>query len=138
MHTGIFVCFVHVQMPLHGSVRETSPGVLRLGMRSGLCLAAWERRRGLLLDSLEMAWGWACCGCSHTNSMESRLGAYHRPPEAPVRTASHKGCWKGNGVLKTPSHMVSPGTTLTDFPSLGTRSCSSPEGCSCQVPSTGR
>ena len=30
------------------------------------------------------------------------------------------------------------GTTLTDFPSPGTKSCGSPEGWRCQGPSTGR
>ena len=54
------LCFVHAQMPFHGSVRGPGPGVLRLGMWSRLCLAAWEWKQGLLLDSLEMAWGWAC------------------------------------------------------------------------------
>ena len=42
------------------------------------------------MDSLEMAWGWASWGCRHTDGMESRLGAYPDPPEAPVRTASHR------------------------------------------------
>ena len=40
MQIGISVCFVHAQVPLHGGGWGTGPGVLRLGMRSGLCLAA--------------------------------------------------------------------------------------------------
>ena len=40
MQIGISVCFVHAQVPLHGGAWGTGPGVLRLGMRSGLCLAA--------------------------------------------------------------------------------------------------
>ena len=40
MQIGISVCFVHAQVPLQGGGWGTGPGVLRLGMQSGLCLAA--------------------------------------------------------------------------------------------------
>ena len=40
MQIGISVCFVHAQVPLQGGGWGTGPGVLRLGIQSGLCLAA--------------------------------------------------------------------------------------------------
>ena len=71
------LCFVHAQMPFHGSGWGTRLGVLRLGMRSGLCLAAWRGKQGLLFDSLEMVWGWASWGCRHTDGQKHRCEQPH-------------------------------------------------------------
>ena len=61
-----------------------------------------------------------------------------RPARSTGANSLTQGCRKDSGLQETPSRMASAGTTLTGLPSPGTRSCSSPEGCSCQVPSTGR
>ena len=64
---------------LHMGVRWPGPGGMIAGMWSLLCLPAWGGKRGLLMDSLGMAWGWAAWGSKHTDCRDSRLWACPRP-----------------------------------------------------------
>ena len=62
-------------------------------MQSGLCLPAWGGKRGLLLHSLGMAWGWAAWGSRHTECRD--------PSEAPEEPDTLKDWGKSNVPLDT-------------------------------------
>ena len=71
-------------------------------MWSGLCLAAWGGKRGLLLDSLGVAWGLASWGSGHTECRDFRLGAYPGPASSTSGTSCTQGLLERQCPGRTP------------------------------------
>ena len=66
---------------LHMGVGWPGPGGMLAGMWSLPCLPAWGGKRGLLLDKLGMAWGWAAWGSRHTDQGLQSVGLPGAPQE---------------------------------------------------------
>ena len=98
-----------------GAYAGPHPGRMRPGIRSGLCLPAWGRKQGLLLDSVGMPWG--CHGALGTQTTGTLDCG---PPTAPQK---HRRDWLDP---RAAGEAVPPGTLPVSWPCAATAVVGSP------------
>lgn len=103
---------------LHMGVGWPGPGGMIAGMWSLPCLPAWGGKRGLLLDTLGMAWGWAAWGSRHTDCRDSRLGACPGPLRSTGGTRYTQGLGEGQ-CSPGPRPVCCPPPSLIPIPWAG-------------------